>query len=154
MWQYLTKEARLALHNAEAEVIRLRHEIVEPVHILLGLMVGEHSIAISILKQKEISYDDVANLSKIVAPVFVLSPVEVINLSTRSKEVLEIARRFCVENNYQDFDTGAILFGLIDASVEPLRTFFDSHGLTKDVAQSLLRAKGQRQSEFFQEESP
>lgn len=133
MNQLFTKEVRFALHAAEAEAIKMHTDMVEPTHLLLGLLVGEYSIARSILKRNGITYEEVVTATKRQSPQFIFKPSEIVGLSHSGRKALDNAKSFRDLKGYIDITTGAILVALVQLHVEPIKSLFDLHGLTTEL---------------------
>jgi ATP-dependent Clp protease ATP-binding subunit ClpA len=88
----LSPATERALARARDEAIALKHDVVRPEHILLGLL-GEPGLAARVLGSLEISAEKVrAELGALAAPAGARPAIEV-PLTTRAKRALDLARR-------------------------------------------------------------
>jgi ATP-dependent Clp protease ATP-binding subunit ClpC len=108
----LNNSARNALALAQEEVKNFRQNVLGTEHILLGLMLEEESIAGKLLRDK-ISVDKVREIIKNSTGMGDSVP-EYINISPRSKYIIELARQIAAQLKMPYVGSEHILLALIE----------------------------------------
>jgi ATP-dependent Clp protease ATP-binding subunit ClpC len=108
----LNNSARNALALAQEEVKNFRQNVLGTEHILLGLMLEEESIAGKVLRDK-ISVDKVREIIKNSTGMGDSVP-EYINISPRSKYIIELARQIAAQLKMPYVGSEHILLALIE----------------------------------------
>ena len=113
--KYLTDEARQVLKLAQQEAERMHHAQIGTEHILLGLLREEKGIASQVLRGLGLQSGDVQRwverLSTVRRRSLLLSPE--LDLTPRTKRVLELAGDEAKRRGNPQIDTHHILLGLV-----------------------------------------
>lgn len=113
--RFFTDEARRALKLAQREADRMRHAQLGTEHLLLGLMREEHGVASRVLRELGLQSGDVQHwverLSTAQHRVSLTSAD--VDLTPRTKRVLELAKEEARRRGDSQIDTHHILLGLV-----------------------------------------
>jgi ATP-dependent Clp protease ATP-binding subunit ClpC len=105
-------EAKNAINLAQEEVKRFRQNVLGTEHILLGLMLEQEGIAGKILRNK-LDIEKIREIIRNTTGVGDTMP-DFIAISPRSKYIIELAKKYSIEQGVPYVGTEHILLGLID----------------------------------------
>jgi len=108
----LNKSAKSALESAQREVTNFKQNVLGTEHILIGLMLEQEGIAGKILRNK-LDVNKIREIIKNSIGVGEEEP-EYIQISPRSKYIIELARQYSTQMGVSYVGTEHILLGLID----------------------------------------
>ncbi|WP_313370819.1 ATP-dependent Clp protease ATP-binding subunit [Sedimentibacter sp.] len=112
MMNGLNKSAKSALESAQREVTNFKQNVLGTEHILIGLMLEQEGIAGKILRNK-LDVNKIREIIKNSIGVGEEEP-EYIQISPRSKYIIELARQYSTQMGVSYVGTEHILLGLID----------------------------------------
>lgn len=138
-------QVRKALQSARKEAARLDHDYVGTEHLLLGLLLQIESVAMAVLLNLEVSWDEVkAELEKRVPRGQSNSHDSEIPYTSRAKKVLEMAMMEARELDHTYVGTEHILLGLIKEEKGVAAQVLQSFGVVlKNAREETLRLLGQ-----------
>jgi ATP-dependent Clp protease ATP-binding subunit ClpC len=113
--RFFTKEARLALKLAQHEARRMHHAQIGTEHLLLGLLREKTGIASQVLREMGLQSGDVQHWAERLGTMRQRSPLvsAEIDLTPRTKRVLELAGDEARRHGNSRIDTHHLLLGLI-----------------------------------------
>jgi ATP-dependent Clp protease ATP-binding subunit ClpC len=113
--RFFTEDARRALKWAQREASRMNHALLGTEHLLLGLLREKEGIASRVLREMGLQSGDVQHMVERLSTTRARSPFPTadIDLSPRTKRVLELAKDEARRRGDPRIDTHHILLGLI-----------------------------------------
>ncbi|WP_313164136.1 ATP-dependent Clp protease ATP-binding subunit [Sedimentibacter sp.] len=129
MMNGLNKSARTALEFAQKETANFKQNVLGTEHILIGLMLEQEGIAGKILRNK-LDVDRIREIIKNSIGVGDEMP-EYIQVSPRSKYIIELARQYSAQMGVSYVGTEHILLGLID----------EGEGIAAQIVKSVVSLK-------------
>ncbi|MCB0172492.1 MAG: hypothetical protein KDJ97_18250 [Anaerolineae bacterium] len=138
-----TKNARRALNFAEEEAILLRHSIVRPEHMFLGLIRVNDSTVAKILKNEGVSLEKARIAVSEVSPqpVNENTGTEKLQLDDLSKAILEIADDEARQQGHHFIGTEHLLLALTSQKEGNLRKVFSKLNLAARGLRNVLIRK-------------
>lgn len=118
MWDNFTNRARLILKYARDEAAKLEHNAIGTEHILIGLIKLGGGVAYEVLKDMDITADDIINeINKLILPGTdkskKMDPNQLV-FTPRAKSVLQLATNAARNLGHSYIGTEHILLGLIE----------------------------------------
>jgi ATP-dependent Clp protease ATP-binding subunit ClpC len=113
--RFFTEDARRALKWAQREASRMNHTRLGTEHLLLGLLREKEGVASRVLRELGLQSGDVQHMVERLSSAQAVSPLPPadIDLSPRTKRVLELAKDEARRRGDPRIDTHHILLGLI-----------------------------------------
>ena len=136
-----SNSARNAIELAQEEVKNFRQNVLGTEHILIGLMLEQDGIAGKILRNK-LDVNGIREIIKKTTGVGEIMP-QFIEISPRSKYIIELARHYSVQMGLPYVGTEHILLGLIDEGegigVQILKSAVSLQELRNEVIEAIRK---------------
>ncbi|NLI89240.1 MAG: ATP-dependent Clp protease ATP-binding subunit [Epulopiscium sp.] len=109
----LTRQARIAMKNAEEAAIAFNHSYVGTEHLLLGLMMSEGSVAQQALKNYGLNDHDIIDKIKALIGVGPIPVTKVEDYTPRSKRIMEASLQNAIAIGADQIGTEHILLAIL-----------------------------------------
>jgi len=142
-WQHATERTRKCLLNANESAARMNHQIIEPVHLFLGLLQDESGVACSVLKKLGLVFDEArADLSNSL-PMGEDIDEGTITFSEESIEVLEQAAQEARSMEHDYLGTEHLVLGIMTSEESVTQNILQAYGLDYEVVRhEILKVLG------------
>ncbi|MDA1138378.1 MAG: hypothetical protein O3B01_07315 [Planctomycetota bacterium] len=127
-WQHATERARKCLRNAHDSAAGMNHQIIEPVHLFLGLLKDESGMACSVLKKLGLVFEEARTELSNSLPMGESVDKKTITFSEESIEVLEHAAQEARSMEHEYLGTEHLVLGIMTSE--------------ESVTQNIVRACG------------
>lgn len=131
---HLTNQVRRALQQARDEAIRLGHDWVGTEHLLLGLLLCDHCLAVTVLAGLGCDRDTVrADVERAVKRGDPAARAELdVPYTTRAKKVLELAMATSRDLAHDSVGTAHLLLGLVREAKGIAAQVLERHGISEE----------------------
>jgi hypothetical protein len=152
-WQHATERTRKCLRNANDSAAKMNHQIIEPVHLFLGLLQDESGVACSVLNKLGLVFEEARTALASSLPRGECIDEETITFSEESIEVLEQAAQEARSMEHEYLGTEHLVLGIMTSEDSVTQNILQAYGFDYEmVRHEILKILGLDIDSLFPEE--